>query len=303
MARGSSRLCPATARHVGTYDDLMPYIDAFVRKGLPLVLLVGRPGTGKSEITRQKMEKAYGEKGFGFIDGGKVRPIELYKEIYAHRGKPLVIDDSDPLLDDKEARGTIKQITELRPRKTVSWKTNTPFLEEVPKSFETDSSVIVIANEWNSKKSISRAIEDRASGSCFYFNPSNGEVYNYCQTWYRGPADIPHYIYDRLDRLEPLSCRWFDAAKKQLAQGLDWKRVIDDNLRADEKERVAWEIVGDPKFNTKKKRVDEFIRRTGLKHTEAYRRIGDIERQAGLEKKPKRWEPEPEPDLKVHDVG
>src|SRR3954464_745833 len=92
-----TRKVPRGARQLRTYAELQSYLLDFVQ-GLYLFLwVVGRPGTAKSESIKAALRghAAYYHKA------GQLTPAKLYINCYHHRGKPIVLDDAEHLLENK----------------------------------------------------------------------------------------------------------------------------------------------------------------------------------------------------------
>ncbi len=126
--------------------------------------------------------------------------MHFYELCHAYRDKPIIIDDTDEIMDDKRCRGFIKVLTETESTRSLTWDTDTTRLS-APPDFETSSPVCVIANAWDEKDHIYRCgIESRAF--FIYFNPDWEEVYKYVGEWF-WDQEIMDFVHARLMTLGP----------------------------------------------------------------------------------------------------
>ena len=127
-------------------------------------------------------------------------------------------------------------LTETNLTKELQWGTTTPLLGSdergaVPKQFETQSRVCIIANSWDSSSEQYQALESR--GHVFHFNPSWAEVYKMSCDWF-WDQEIADYIHERLEYLSQPDCRLFQKAWDRKEAGLtgqaSWQALIDSQL-------------------------------------------------------------------------
>src|SRR5580704_13701724 len=106
------------------YDELTPYVQAFAQAKLNLLFFIGEAGLQKSRQLRQAV-------GFcGLWLEGHVTPFRAYLELYRHRNELVVIDDADGLTADRDGVRLLKCLCQTEVRKTVSWHSSTPRLEQ-----------------------------------------------------------------------------------------------------------------------------------------------------------------------------
>jgi hypothetical protein len=107
-------------------------------------MIVGPPGQGKTET----IKAALGRRSY-FLARGRISAIKFYEELYDHRDKPVILDDTAVMLLDTNVQEILRDLTETTPTRRVSWRTQSKHLEEkgVPKSFVTRSPVCVLANK------------------------------------------------------------------------------------------------------------------------------------------------------------
>jgi hypothetical protein len=89
------RKVPRQARVLTTYREFESYLGDFCRGRYPFLWVVGRPGIAKSESIRKAM---VGE-DHHYRNAGHCTPLQFYLDCFHHRGKHLILDDGDPMLE------------------------------------------------------------------------------------------------------------------------------------------------------------------------------------------------------------
>ena len=115
---------PQRADVIRAYDNLRWYCKKFAEGALGLLMVVGPPGVGKSEV----MKRSVGEKLF-WIEG-RTTPFEVYRTLYRQRDRAflhVVLNDAQSFWDRKGDQGgsgisLLKQLCETRREKTLSWQ-------------------------------------------------------------------------------------------------------------------------------------------------------------------------------------
>jgi Cdc6-like AAA superfamily ATPase len=164
--RSRTSTLPPEVIRLTKYAQLELYISKFARGELGLVLLLGRHGTGKSEIVRRTLRVSERSSDPGervlYVEG-HTQPFGLYRQLWEHRDRAVVLDDLDRLYADSDCVRLLKALCNTVREKRLNWLTNHTMNDRsVPSSFATTSSVILIANEWKSLNPNVRALEDRA---------------------------------------------------------------------------------------------------------------------------------------------
>lgn len=241
--------------NISTYSDLQTIAQQFADSQVNLLLLIGRPGLMKTETFKHA---CLGEPAL-FISGKKA-PLDLYIDLYAHRNQLVVLDDVEPLLDNKDGQVLIRGLTETTKVKRISWGTRTSLLNQdskpVPRSFLTSSRVCIIANKWKSN-GIFEAIESRAIK--FTFTPSWAEVYTEAGKWFHD-QEVLDYVYNNISTMKNPDARLLNKAveiRKLGLQSQDWRAVFDACMDSDAVDREVMRLLADTAL-TQTERVAQF---------------------------------------------
>lgn len=218
-----------------TYDELRHTAKKFAQGEISLMIVVGTPGLGKTQILEEVCH------GIPYLKvDGKKGPLDLFVDLHRHIDQPVILDDVDPLLNDKNGQVLIRQLTDTKPLKGVSWGTRTTILDNldppVPRHFYTQSPVCLITNKWRST-GIFGAIESRAM--LFRFDPSWSEAYEYAGTWFKD-QEILDYVHSNLWQLRHPDLRLLKQAVDLRNLGLasqDWRKVFSHCLTVDSVEQ------------------------------------------------------------------
>ena len=241
--------------NISTYSDLRRLARKFADSQVNLMLLIGRPGLMKTETFKHACRGKP-----ALVVSGKKAPLDLYMDLYAHRNQLVVLDDVEPLLDNKDGQVLIRGLTETTEVKRISWGTRTPILDKkskpIPRTFTTSSRVCVIANKWRSN-GIFEAIESRAIK--FTFTPSWAEVYTEAGKWFHD-QEVLDYVYDHIRTMKNPDARLLKKAVEVRSLGLrsqDWRAVFDARMESDAIDREIMRLVADTTL-TQTERVTEF---------------------------------------------
>jgi len=212
---------------LATYDDLQTRAVSFAKGKLPLVVLIGNPGLGKTETFKDAC------KGSPFLHiSGNKRPFDLYIDLHRNIDKPIILDDVETLMGKDEGKVLVRQLTETVSVKTVSWGSQTRILDNldppVPRSFHTRSPVCLVTNKWRST-GIMKAIESRAV--LFDFAPSWIEAYKYAGTWFHY-QEILDFVHSNLAAMRNPDLRLLVKARMLRDAGLEWQSLFDDCIGA-----------------------------------------------------------------------
>jgi hypothetical protein len=264
-----SKTIPEDAEVLRTYDELREFQQSFFKGEFYFLLIVGRHGLSKSWEFEQGCQPYKDRDGHRVCVAhyvkGNVTPIQSYRLAYQHRNKLLVFDDAERLWADSTGRFLLRDLTECRPSKRVSWQTANKALERdgIPTCFDTTSRVCLIMNRFAfGEANEYEAIVDRAE--FVYFNPTPLEIHKNAALWF-WDQEVYDYIADRLSIIAPdkLSARTYVKAYERKPKG-DWREFIDRRYCKQSGEQWVATLEGDPKYQSVEERVVEFIKRTGL---------------------------------------
>lgn len=137
--------------------NMIPLLTAAAQKGQITALIISGPGgVGKSYGVEAELEKlnmtrrlANKRERYTIITGG-CSPIGLYKTLYDNRdrGDVIVFDDCDTILWDEQCLNLLKGALDTKPRRKISWLTESRSLEreDIPNDFEFCGSVVFLTN-------------------------------------------------------------------------------------------------------------------------------------------------------------
>jgi len=261
---------PGDAIVVASYPDLERYLYRFSEGELHLVLLLGKPGIGKTEAVKRAMRLDGDLTGQALYVEGHAQPFGLYQELWRYRDRPVVLDDLDRLYANPDCVRILKPLCNTRCKKRISWLSNAvASVPDLPTEFTTDSSVILIANEWRTLNGNVRALEDRAI--ILWFNPSHQEIHRRTAEWFDEP-DIYQFIGSYLPHVPHLSMRYYDKARRLRRAGfVDWQKSLLQMMLSDRSVAVVAGLQLDPRMQSDKQRVTQFIAETGLSRATYYR--------------------------------
>ncbi len=246
---------PKEAVVVATYAEFEQFVEAFAAGHLNLLLVIGRAGVAKSQTIRRAV-------------GNQVCWVEsnatafgIYRQIYEHRDRLVVIDDVDSLYSDKAAVRLLKCLCQTDPVKNVAWHTASTRKESegegLPIAFKTKSRVALIANDWKTLNANTAAVEDRGHLICF--NPSSEEVHRKVAEWF-WDQDIYDWFGEFLHLIPNLSMRHYVRASELKQSGLDWvKMLVSDAIP--EKALLVAKLKADPSFKEERDAWPPFRRR------------------------------------------
>ena len=162
---------------ISDYEQLSEIAASFSEGKLDRLLIVGTPGLFKTETIRRSMNPGY------LYLRGRSSPISLYEELCRGVGRPVVIDDCEVMMGDKNAQEILRDLLETSDVKTITWRTQSHVLKEkkLPTFFTTISPCCIIANGIG-KGRVWDAILSRVK--VFHFEPTWEQVLDYMENWF-----------------------------------------------------------------------------------------------------------------------
>lgn len=267
---------PREAITLTTYAQLDLFLRKFVTGELGLVLLLGRHGIGKSESVRNALTSAAGpEQGVPnvpptlFVEG-HMQPFGLYRQLWEHRNRPVVLDDLDRLYADADCVRLLKPLCNTVREKRLHWLTNLTLGEGVvPASFSTTSNVVLIANEWRSLNPNVRALEDRAI--ILHFCPDNDEVHRQVGQWLNDP-DVYDFVGTLMPVVAAVSMRHYCKGSQLRRAGMEnWRSHLLQMMLPDNRVACVIAVQNDPRLGSDQQRVVRFMAMTGASRATYYR--------------------------------
>jgi len=238
-------------RQVPTYDRLHRHLRAWADREIPCLLVMGRPGTGKSHGYRDALKgQAYHE----FC--ARKTPIQVYVDLCDAPHKPVVFDDVSTLLRDNNFIDLLKNLCETGTR-TIRWGTSTPLLEGRPQSCTVDAPVLIVLNPMPDDNDDVMAILDRCDG--IEFDPPKLEVIARMREIFPHDGDL----IDVLGELDVVpSLRTLIKARGwQHSKHLDWREELLAECGVPEAVTV---LIGIMQGNPEADWVRHYIAATGL---------------------------------------
>jgi hypothetical protein len=199
-----------------------------------------------------------------------MQPFGLYRHLWECRDRPVILDDLDKLYSDADCVRLLKPLCNTERTKRITWLTNVTFKDkEVPVSFTTSSSVILIANEWKSLNPNVRALEDRAI--ILHFCPPNEEVHRRVGEWFDDKE-----VYGFLGKLIPVvpvvSMRHYCKGSQLRRAGLeDWRSSLLQMVMSDRRSACAIAVQHDPTMDSEQQRVAKITATTGASRATYFR--------------------------------
>ena len=247
---------PKNAMLVTTYAVLDQFVRAFADGKFNLLFIIGPPGVQKS----RSVHAAVGQRAC-WIDGNATA-FGLYCELYRRRDEPLVIDDIDSLYADRAGVRLLKCLCQTELRKRVGWHSNAATLRtgEIPRQFETESRVAIIANEWKTLNVNVAAIQDR--GHVIVFEPSAMEMHLRTAQWF-WDQEIYDFVRDRLHLIEYPSMRDYWLSSELKRAGIDWRKSLLERWGLTGRRLLVAQLKADSGFATEEDRVRAFVDQGG----------------------------------------
>lgn len=269
---------PSEIISLTTYAQLELYLAKFAAGELGLVLLLGRPGTGKTEGVRRALRISPHTDGPAVLpDGervlhieGHMQPYGLYHCLWEFRDQPVVLDDLDKLYADADCVRLLKPLCNTERVKRITWLSNlTMNSVDVPTSFTTKSNVILIANEWRSVNPNVRALEDRAI--ILHFRPTNTEVHRQVGEWF-DDREVYALLAGVLHAIPAISMRHYCKGSQLRRAGLaDWRTSLLQMAFPNPRLACVAALQGEPGLRSEAARVERFTSLTGCSRATYFR--------------------------------
>jgi hypothetical protein len=189
-----------------------------------------------------------------YIKSGTVTPLALYRACYDHLHQPIVLDldEMESLMVDTNGRRLLLALGETTLSKQLNWHSTTRRLGDTPESFETSSSLCIIANEPPQHKAI------RSRATILEFSPTNQEVHSYAARWF-WDQQIHDWIGRHLSRLHPLDLRSYGEAYSDRLAGRDWADLLLKHHALAPEKTLVQDLEHDPAYPTRRDKERRFV--------------------------------------------
>lgn len=269
---------PQEATVIHTYADLDAEAAAFFSDHYDLMIVIGRPGLGKTEAMKKYLALT---PGIGHLITGKATPLGAYKECYDYRHRLLIFDDAEILWASDNGKTLMRALTQQQREKKLQWLTSSKQLDNYPTSFKTTSRSAFVMNRFvSSEDPFYAAILDR--GQLLYFDPTPFDIHTYVAEWFHD-QEVFDFIAQHLHRVIGLSARAYNLTAQRKAAGRDWKRFFKGRY-CDESSRLwlVQKLVNDPTFKTVDDRIQAFIAQEGGCKKTYYNYKAELEKNGQL---------------------
>ncbi len=155
-------------RKIQSYDRFHRHIRAWLDGELDCLLVLGRPGTGKSHAYKEVL----GNRPYHLFSA-RQSPLQVYCRLHDKPDQRVVLDDISSLLVDANFIDMLKNLCETD-RKVIRWGTTTAKLNGRRRSFVCTSPVLIVLNKMPEKNPHVRAVLDRCDA--IEFAPTKAEV-------------------------------------------------------------------------------------------------------------------------------
>lgn len=126
--------------------------EMIITSDIQSLIISGAPGVGKSHHLLGRLNSALDNDEIVGLDimKGRISPIVLYQRLYesSEKGSVILLDDIDDIFNEETSLNLLKAVLDTGERKTVSWLTASPWLEEqgIPNEFDFEGSIIFVTN-------------------------------------------------------------------------------------------------------------------------------------------------------------
>jgi len=232
---------------IESYAELDREIKAFDMGGIKLMVILGRPGLGKSYIVNRIVKEKLTFKGH-------TTPFRFVQKLYENPDLPVVIDDVLGFLKNRANIGVMLQLCELNEENEIFHDTTRSYEGGIfPSPFKSYHEVVVILNSLGQVKDPAlKAVLNR--GIILEFAPTRDEVLNQLRSF--GERQVVDYMAQFKDVALRFDFRLHFIAKKRKEYGLDWKKFLVNEMGMDEKLVKFKELMKE--YKTDKERITHY---------------------------------------------
>jgi hypothetical protein len=211
---------------IHTFEQFKSIAMAFAEGGYPFLIVIGRPGIGKSEVFARALKERRGE-AWDIVRGHQT-PLAFYRRAYESREFPIVIDDVDAILANSTNTSLFKALCDTKSRRLVEWGSSKPISHDgdafVPSSFHSSSHICILANSLASMNANLEAVLDRAI--TIEFSPTAMEIHREIASggWFHD-QEVFDFIGEHLHLLLKPSFRFYEHSSRHRLAKLDWRTL------------------------------------------------------------------------------
>jgi hypothetical protein len=126
------------------YEDLNNAVEMLVNcEDINLLIVYGRGGTGKTTQVKRRL-LLEGIENFGYFCG-HITPFMLYRYLNMFSEKVVILDDSNPVLENSSSISLLMQSCDSRKVRVVMWNTSRSM--DIEKQFDFKGKCIIITNK------------------------------------------------------------------------------------------------------------------------------------------------------------
>ena len=105
-----------------TFEQITEYTKLLIhgKSSKKLLMIAGDPGLGKTYEVEDLLKRDVGDGNYEAI-GGKITPLELYKNLWKHNGKILLLDDIDVIFDNNVIVNLLKKATDSKEERWMDY--------------------------------------------------------------------------------------------------------------------------------------------------------------------------------------
>jgi hypothetical protein len=254
---------------VKTYEELLKYGEFFLEGKVPLMILSGLPGIGKSEEIKQLTE---GRKGVRYVEGYQTK-TQFVKMMYEHPDDFIIVNDTDNLFQDKAMFGMLRVGFDTNDDRHINYESPSPFVADIPRDFRITGNMLIITNGL-AESTVMNAFKSRAV--CVDFAPTPKEITTKLKSIILASTTIPkdQEVFNLFERLAPVSkepnFRAYILSAKLKPKGIDWRNHLAETMKVNPLLSAMVEATQEGK--TYKQRAKRFVELTN-KSERTYSRL------------------------------
>ncbi len=262
---------------VTDYSTLKHYVRLFTEKKADLVILQSLGGLGKTHT----VDKVIKENGNIVVFDTHLTPLANYKELIKHRDKGIVFRDLDTLLSNNISVSLLKQLTDTKPVKTISYRSTAVITQSLPDSLTTTSNALIETNHFQMRNANVKALATR--GFHVMFVPTMSEIMSRMKQIKNLPFksleqshrdEVFNFISDNKDRVKDINLRHlilgFSLRLHSIEEPkFDWQKELLKNIGVTLDKLVLKRILDNKK--PIKQKIEEFKRKAGKGKDTFYR--------------------------------